>query len=99
MKKSENKKRNLTIFGEYIYRGYFFISIVHDLNIKQFFIGGGHKMKKNIRKIVMNYMLFDDNFWKEVFKDKKCVEYVLSVILDRKIHLIRCHRAYPIRHG
>ena len=56
-------------------------------------------MKKNIRKIVMNYMLFDDNFWKEVFKDKKCVEYVLSVILDRKIRLIRCRREYPIRHG
>ena len=47
----------------------------------------------------MNYMLFDDNFWKEVFKDKKCVEYVLSVILDRKIRLIRCRREYPIRHG
>ena len=56
-------------------------------------------MKKNIRKIVMNYMLFDDNFWKEVFKDKKCVEYVLTVILDRKIRLIRCRREYPIRHG
>ena len=55
-------------------------------------------MNQEVRDIVMNYTLFDDNFWKEVLNDKECVGYVLEQILERDVPLVSSQQEYPISH-
>lgn len=54
-------------------------------------------MNEETLQIVMNYRLFDDNFANIVFQDKKCVEYVLSIILEEDIRLKRYSCQYHLK--
>lgn len=48
-------------------------------------------------KAIQKFTLMSDTFMSVVFKDKKCSEELLNVILDRKITIIDLHTQYGIQ--
>ena len=43
---------------------------------------------QHYKQIIQNLTLMDDTFMRNVFKEKSCVEYILQVIMERKLHII-----------
>ena len=40
------------------------------------------------KEIIQELTLMDDTFMRNVLKEKACVEYILQIIMEKKIHII-----------
>ena len=48
-------------------------------------------------KAIAELRLIDDDFMRIVFKDRECLDLILSIILERSIHIRELHTQYDLK--